>query len=155
MASKFNDKQTLYLKNILAMLRAMHLSHHSAHLTTSGPQFYADHLLYGRLYGDLIEEADGLAEKMVAMCGAQSVDAADQARRISEIIGKGKSQSDLAKRAYMMEEAFVSMIEAVRKAMLKDDALPSGLDNYLQGLADKHEGACYLLKQRLGLKEAS
>lgn len=155
MASKFNDKQTLYLKNILAMLRAMHLSHHSAHLTTSGPQFYADHLLYGRLYDGLVDEADGLAEKMVAMCGAQSVDAADQARRISEIIGKGKSQSDLAKRAYMMEEAFVSMIEAVRKAMLKDDVLPSGLDNYLQGLADKHEGACYLLKQRLNLKEAS
>lgn len=155
MASKFSEKQTLYLRNLLAMLRALHLSHHSAHLQASGPQSYQDHLLYGRLYEGLVDEADGLAEKLVAMCGADTVDAADQAKRIAEIVAKGKSHSDLAKRAYMMEEAFVAMIEAVRKAMLNDDALPSGLDNYLQGLADKHEGACYLLKQRLGLKDAS
>lgn len=51
-------------KNLLAMLRAMHLLHHTAHLQASGETSYQDHLLFERLYGGLVGEADKFAEKV-------------------------------------------------------------------------------------------
>ena len=137
-------------KNLLAMLRAMHLLHHTAHLQASGETSYQDHLLFERLYGGLVGEADGLAEKLVSLYGNDAVDAVDQAGRIDTICQRAKQASkDPIKRAYMLEEGLQDVIDAVRTSLKKEDKLSIGMDNFLQGLADTHETACYLLKQRM------
>ena len=59
-----------------------------------------------------------------------------------------ESEKDLAKRSLLLEEGLQTVLEAVRDYLRKENELSIGLDNFLQGLADSHETAVYLLKQR-------
>jgi len=138
------------LLNLLALLRAAHLIHHTAHLQASGATSYADHQLFARLYGDLVEEADGLAEKLVYLAGADSVDALDQVLRIHTAVRRAVEASpELVQRSYLLEQSVQAAIAAARDGYASEGGLPLGLDNYLAGLADAHDTACYLLRQRL------
>lgn len=135
---------------LLALLRSMQLVHHTAHWQTKGPTFAGDHALFGDLYTGLPAEADGLAEKLVYTFGADVVDLADQLSRITSICQTALEESDLFQRSLSMEEWLQKVITSTREALEADGKLSHGLDNYLQGLADIHDSACYKLKQRIG-----
>lgn len=136
------------LQTLLALLRAMHLMHHTAHWQVKGPTFLSDHELFGALYEDLPGEADSLAEKMVYMFGVDVVSIEDQLTRLTAICQTSLEQKDLLQRAMHMEEWLQKVIEGTRQALESEKLLSDGLDNYLQGLADTHQTACYKLKQR-------
>lgn len=145
-----SDQSKSRLLNLLALLRAAHLVHHTAHLQASGPTSYADHQLFARLYGDLIEEADGLAEKVVYLLGADAVDALDQVLRIHTAVRRAvDAAAELVQRSYLIEQSLQAAIAAARDGLAAEGAIPLGMDNYLAGLADAHDTACYLLRQRL------
>ena len=144
-----NDNCKSRLLNLLAMLRAVQIVHHTAHWQTQGSTFYGDHLLFERLYSALGDEFDTLAEKIVAMHGPAAVDAVDQMQRIATVVKRAtESEKDLSKRSLLLEEGLQTVLEAVRDYLRKENELSIGLDNFLQGLADSHETAVYLLKQR-------
>lgn len=136
------------LQTLLALLRAMQLMHHTAHWQVKGPSFVGDHALFGDLYSELLEEADGLAEKMVYMFGEDVVSADDQLTRLMSICRTSLEQKDLFQRALHMEEWLQKVIEGVRSALEAEMLMNNGLENYLQGLADTHQTACFKLKQR-------
>lgn len=144
-----SDLSRSRLLNLLALLRAAQLVHHTAHWQTRGATFYADHQLFARLYGDVLEEADGLAEKLVYLLGPEAVDALDQVVRLHAAVRKAVEVSpDLVQRSYALEMSLQAAIAAAREGLAAEGKLPLGLDNYLAGLADAHETACYLLRQR-------
>lgn len=144
-----SDLSRSRLLNLLALLRAAQLVHHTAHWQTRGATFYADHQLFARLYGDVLEEADGLAEKLVYLLGPEAVDALDQVLRLHAAVRKAVEVSaDLVQRSYALEMSLQAAIAAAREGLAAEGKLPLGLDNYLAGLADAHETACYLLRQR-------
>ena len=137
------------LQNLLAMLRAVQIVHHTAHWQTKGPTFAGDHKLYAKLYAAIDDEYDTLAEKMVAKYGVDVVDATDQLRKISTVVSRAvESDSDLPKRSLNCEVGLQSVLEAVRDYLRQEKQLSMGMDNFLQGLADSHESAVYKLKQR-------
>ena len=137
---------------LLALLRAARLVHQTAHHLSSGPNFAADHALYGELYEALGDEIDTLAEKAVYM-GAP-LDAADLAERVAQLTqrlsptGARTNPDALAKRALEVERAIQEGISAARQTLDEVGALSYGLDNFLAGLADNHEKALYLLSRR-------
>jgi DNA-binding ferritin-like protein len=154
MATKESCKSRL--QNLLAMLRAVQIVHHTAHWQVRGEEFYGDHLLFERLYSSIDDEFDTLAEKIVAMYGSDAVGAADQIKRIANVVERAcDTTSDLHKRSLMVEEGLQTVLEAVRDHMRKENALSMGMDNFLQGLGDKHETAVYLLQQRLASRSKS
>lgn len=137
---------------LLALLRAARLIHQTAHHLSSGPNFAADHALYGELYEALGDQIDTLSEKAVYM-GAP-LDAADLAERTAQLTqrlsptGARTNPAALAQRALEVERAIQEGISAARQTLDEIGALSYGLDNFLAGLADGHEKALYLLSRR-------
>jgi DNA-binding ferritin-like protein len=144
----FSESSCTALSRMIALLRAVQIIHHTAHWQTAGVTFYGDHLLFERLYSGITEEFDGLAEKAVAYCGVGAVDAAAQVGMIAEVIAT-VTGTDIVRKSLAAEQAVQDEIEECRAALEAAGELPLGLDNFLQGLADSHETAIYLLQQRL------
>jgi len=60
-----------------------------------------------------------------------------------------EASPELVQRSYLLEQSVQAAIAAARDGYASEGGLPLGLDNYLAGLADAHDTACYLLRQRL------
>jgi predicted ABC-type transport system involved in lysophospholipase L1 biosynthesis ATPase subunit len=58
--------------------------------------------------------------------------------------------NELAAKSYNAELMLLRVISLATAQMEASGTLTSGLANLLAGIEDKHEGHCYLLKQRLG-----
>lgn len=141
--------QTESCQTLLAYLHAAYQNHWTAHWQSKGSNFYADHELFGRLYGSFPGEIDGLAEKMVAMYGTESVDLVQQTRMQAAFAAKWAEEPDLVARAYMVEEGLQDAITNTVDALDESEELTLGMDNFLAGLADSHETPLYLLGQRM------
>lgn len=140
------------LKNLLGFLRAMHWNHWTTHWQVKGMPYYGDHLMFLRIYEVMGGEIDGLAEKIVAMCGTESVDGHDSIDRAHNVLKRWADNPDLISRALQSEEEFQMLLKGVYELLDSEGHLTLGLDNFLQGLADAHETNLYLIQQRLGGK---
>lgn len=137
------------LSDLLAYTRALADVEQSFHWRTSGPSFYSDHLLFERLYGGTYADIDGMAEKLMGLTGAKEcLSPLTQAAKVVQIVqemGLSEDPAQFTKDCLRVEQALVAVISAtldVCQAQMTD-----GLENFLQGIADKHEGHIYLLRQ--------
>ena len=129
---------------VLVTLQAIERLHHAAHLQAKGPESYSDHLLFGRLYEGVQHEIDGLSEKMVAAFGGACVDADARGADAAELLADWSKADDTLQRAL---DAEMQLQDAIADALAGD--VTAGLENFLQGIADSHETAIYLLQQRI------
>lgn len=129
---------------VLVTLQAIERLHHAAHLQAKGPESYSDHLLFQRLYTDVQHEIDGLSEKMVAAFGGACVDADARGADAAELLADWSKADDTLQRAL---DAEMQLQDAIADALAGD--VTAGLENFLQGIADSHETAIYLLQQRI------
>jgi DNA-binding ferritin-like protein len=150
------DPATTVLGNLLAHLRALGWNHLTSHWQVSGDSFYGDHLLFERLYGKVVEETDGLAEKLVGLFGTEAVNGAEQAKLMAFALHQASETACPYQRALRMEQAFQVMLEKSLDVMDHLGVLSLGLDDMLRTMANDHETHLYLLQQRLsGVKVAS
>jgi len=133
-------------KTILTYLELSYLFYQSSHWQTNGSEFYADHLLFQRLYESLREEIDSLGEKLVGVYGAEHV---DLCRRVSNI----GTLSEFLDMEYV-QKSYISTALVIEKKLLdllqEADGLQfsSGVKDLFAGFANTHEGNVYLLQQR-------
>jgi len=136
----------------LKYLAAVHQNHH---WTCVGDPYYGDHLLFERLYGDIPEEIDSIAEKAVGLGCTANVDLQLVHSQLLKLIaGAGSAtmipqSSDLAKKSLMAEMNFLAVMKHLCDSLNECGLMTHGLDNLLAGIEDKHEGHVYLLKQRV------
>ena len=139
---------------LVAVLRAAALVHQSHHWQTRGPAYYADHLLFERLYNDSVGFIDQVAERAVGMGGEALVNPLLQVSLIPALVSlwcrhaEPATPETLALESLNVERCTIDCLDAVRLAMSARGALSAGTDNLLQGVADKHEEFVYLLQQR-------
>lgn len=129
-------------QDLLAETRFLYLWYQTCHWQTQGANYYADHLLFERLYKDALEEIDSVAERSIGICqDIQVVDIFESVQRLSE---KSKAvESDMIQYSIKLEENFVAMLEELDK---KD--ISTGTRDLINGIANKHEEHLYLLRQR-------
>ena len=138
------------LATLLAALRALYLLHQAHHWQSRGPSFYGDHLLFQRLYEAVLPEMDSVAERAVGKGQGRLVSAADVTRATQKLLTRW--QADVETPDALVE----SSLDAEGDVLgLIDDlmgqvAFSNGVQNLLQGIADKHEEHVYLLQRRLG-----
>ena len=137
------------LASLLGLLRAMHWSHWTTHWSVQGTAFYADHELFSRMYEQLPSEIDGLAEKIVATYGAAAVEPISQVSVLNAVLLRWTATPDLYARALQAETDLQRALESAMSALRATSELSTGLENFLQGIADAHETHIYLLKQRM------
>lgn len=140
------------LSAVLVMLRAASFLHQTHHWQTQGPTYYADHLLFDRLYNDSQSFIDQVAERAVGLGHAGLVSPSAQAQQLAQVIGvvggSDGSPDQLVQTSLRMESLVLSVIDEATKVLRGSEALTNGTDNLLQGTADLHETFVYLLQQR-------
>lgn len=132
---------------LLAFLRALHWGYWTAHWLARGSNFYGDHQLFQRLYEALVPQIDTLAEKIVSPNLPASVDPVDSIHRTARYVETlAANEHGLVVGLYDAESSLNVFIDWIRRG---DSHLPSGMDDYLSGLASEHDTNLYLLGQRL------
>jgi DNA-binding ferritin-like protein len=140
------------LPALLALLRASSMIHQTHHWQTNGGHYYADHLLFERLYDESQDFIDQVAERAVGTSVPGVVDVHAQAKVIEFIVGhlcNGSTDPDeMVNISLRTESLLVQAVDLTIQKLEADGELSNGTDNLLQGISDLHEGFIYLLKQR-------
>lgn len=141
------------LAGLLAVLQAASLIHKTHHWQTSGGHYYADHLLFDRLYTESQGFIDQVAERAVGTDQASIVDVSSQTKVIAFLVDHlcdGSTEPDrMAEISLQTESLVLQAIDLALNKLKEAGKLSNGTDNLLQGAADLHETFVYLLKQRV------
>lgn len=141
------------LNDLLALLRAQSWNYQTCHWQVQGEPFYGDHLLFERLYNNLGEEVDVLAEKIMGILGEP-----EKGPPFSNESQMDKTKSWIQswsvyvcpfQRSMESEKALQRALKSIYDILKKTGDLTLGLDDFLMSLASAHEAHMYLLKQRM------
>lgn len=156
MLAEWGNADGAELAVILAALRALVIVHQTAHWATRGDAFYADHLLFQRLYESVNGEVDTIAEKCIGIGDSNLVNPIMQMKQVYKFLKLFDAgvttipqSSDFAKKSYVAEQYLISILDYATDSMREVGSLTRGVDNMLAGMQDAHERHCYLLKQRI------
>lgn len=139
----------------IVWLRTLSIWFQHAHWATSGATSYGDHLLYERIYNEITEEIDTLAEKAVGFTGAQSVDTHTHSKVLAEMLcsypspSRANESTMIASAGLAMVKDYIETIQETYDTLKKSGELSMGLDDFLMALVSKLESFVYLLKQRV------
>jgi DNA-binding ferritin-like protein len=137
------------LAQLLAVLRAIHWSHWTAHWQVKGTPSYSDHILFDSLYTGIPAEIDALAEKMVAYFGAEAVAPIPSMALSQQFLATHSSEPNVYRRALKMELQLQRTLKQVYESIEDSNEMSLGLDDFLMAVSNTHETSIYLLRQRL------
>lgn len=149
----YNNEPMCELAVLLAMLRSTSVIHQAHHWQTRGVQYFGDHLLFERLYTELAESIDGLAERAVGAGDYPLVGAVVSSKQMSDMIrmicnGSSSTPEQYVVLSLKSVAATLSLLRLVYDVLGQKKMLSHGIENLLQGIADKLESQVYLLRQR-------
>jgi DNA-binding ferritin-like protein len=137
------------LLGVLAHLRLLQQQHYTAHWAMEGEPFYGDHLLFERLYENLSDEFDTLAEKIVCFYGSDAVGLQDQMHQMENMSRNWDAIDCPVHRSIVAEEKLQDRLEVAYDKISDRGDMTLGLDDYIMALANDHETHLYLLNQKL------
>jgi hypothetical protein len=140
---------------LLAAIRAEAMIHQAHHWQTRGSTYYGDHLLFERVYGEVNGLIDSLAERAV---GAGQTVLVQPLVQLSHTVIFTKFYYSGAQVLPGVEElpslsltaltGSAHVLQLAYESLEARGLLTNGIDNLLQGIADKQEELTYLLGQR-------
>jgi DNA-binding ferritin-like protein len=134
-------------QKVIATLRSLSHYYQTAHWVSKGSQYYGDHLLFQRLYDATNADIDVVGEKAMGITkNDASVGLKENISIMIKILNNMEDNSFSS--ALKLEKAFVKLCDDQAKNALEHS---EGVKNMFAGLADKHEGHCYLLQQRVNV----
>lgn len=128
-----------------AFLRGLYLVHQNCHWKSKGENFYGNHLLFQRLYEETQEDLDEAAEKTIGLYNSLD-DMPDVVKAVSTKYSPEKYKDNCVLAAIEAEKTFLKLSEAIYNK-LKESKITLGLDDFIMGVANKHEAHLYLLQQ--------
>lgn len=136
------------LKILLSYLRAISQIYEHSHWQSAGINYYADHLLYQRLYEETVKEIDQVAEKAIGISNDSKVinpieDSKITTQIVSKFTGGEFNPESFPEIAIAAEKELLKLIDSLMSKKPSD-----GEQNMLQGIADGHQSHLYLLQQR-------
>ncbi|MEL7340989.1 MAG: hypothetical protein AAGM67_10915 [Bacteroidota bacterium] len=123
--------------------------HQHGHWMAYGPSQYGDHLLFARLYENLDDEIDELAEKIVGVFGVSSFTASSLVTKMHTFVLRWDKVGCPFKGSLMAEKALQKCLQETYDKVKENGDMSLGLDDYIMSLASAHETALYLLQLRL------
>jgi len=137
----------------LGNLRFLYLMYQNCHWQCSGLSFYQDHLLFQRLYENVLEDIDSAAEKIVGVFDSELINLNLQLNILSMLGEKfmidPSAPVNCFKTAIEAEEYFQKIASSLRKSLQEDDNLSLGVDDLLAAQSNSSEERLYLLKSSL------
>lgn len=139
-----------YFRLTLAAFRAARSHYEGVHWTASGPNSYGDHLLYERLYDNVTEEIDSLAERLIGCFGESSFDPVKCSQRSKKFIRKWNQIDNPVLRSIQVEKTLLRCLKKTEVSLKRSKKYSLGLEDFIPALASQRETHLYLLKQRYG-----
>lgn len=135
-------------KLLLSFARALAHIYQHAHWHCANSNFYGEHLLYERLYNSANEDIDQVAERAIGITDdSNAIHPIEDIKYTATIVNKFVSgefnPENFAEIGITAEKEFLKLIKKMMAGNKSD-----GVQNLLQGIADRHEGHLYLLQQR-------
>lgn len=143
------NTRTELLQGVFATLWAQYIHYWTSHWQVVGDTSYGNHLMFERIYTGIKDEIDQLAEKMVAMCGVDSVDCCVIMPMAQKCLQSWKGIDCLHLRSLKAEADLQECLQYVVDEMRKQGSITLGLDDFLLAVASQHETHQYLVKQTL------
>lgn len=141
------------LAAVVAYLRYLGAMYQNHHWQAQGNDFYGNHLLFERVYKQILEDVDALAEKSVGLFDTSVLNFHKQLSLIKSIGDKfpehNTTQEHLS-HSVSAEQRFVKMLKITQEKLKGTNELSLGLDNLLAQLSDNSESRLYLLRGALG-----
>jgi len=141
-----NPYEIRLCRTIMTYLELLYMFYQSAHWQTKGSEFYADHLLFQRLYEGVRGEIDNVGEKLVGVYGDQYVDFSlrlASINKLSDFLEVHQNQQFFIGTGIMIEVKLQDLLQEVDSGTFS-----AGVKDLFAGIANDHEGHLYLLKQR-------
>lgn len=152
----YGDTKYSELGVFVDLLRALSILHQTHHWQTRGPQFYGDHELYKRLYELSNGQIDLVGEKAVGLGSVELVDCKHSLENMNRYLMAVEAGDvmdtpalKMAKRSLLAERSFITAGERMMDQLKSKNLLTRGVEQLLGTILDEHEGALYLLKQRI------
>lgn len=140
--------------NLLARINGLYTMYYTSHWKSKGSNYYGDHLLYERLYKATFEDIDGIAEKAIGTTDDDSfISPYRWAQETASYINswdtdESNDNYEFPDTLLNAERDVITTISSIKSSFEARGYLTDGIDDFLQGLASKHEGHVYLLQQR-------
>lgn len=140
---EFKDTLSCYI----SFLRSLYLVYQNAHWLSSGISAYSDHLLFQRLYENVLLDIDSTAEKFIGVFDKSVLDMQKQSKLIFDINSNYKQENSFEK-CLKMEQDFQKLSNTLKKKLEENNVLSMGLDDLIMTNANNGESRIYLLKQK-------
>jgi len=131
--------------DLLSKLRYLYLFYQTAHWISKGKNYYGDHLLFERLYDEMGDEIDGVAERAI---GTTNEDCVNLKESISSFVTLDQSvepyKSNMVQASIMLNQSLIDTLEEIDLG----EHHTSGTRDMLNAISSLHETHLYLLKQR-------
>ena len=150
MSALYDGNKYAPLAIFLGITEALTMLHHSHHWETQGPTFYADHLLFQRLYEDTQGEIDVLGEKLIGLTNESKLaNYFIRIKVIQKFMDMVTTQDPYVVVSLNAEKLYLMIGKFIIMNFAGAGLLTSGLENMLGGILDKHEEHLFLLQNRL------
>lgn len=129
----------------------MYFFYQNAHWQSNGPGSYSNHLMFQRLYENVLEQIDTIAEKSIGLFGNEVIDLSKQTEMISKILSKySKMSNDFVVAGIEFEKSFQDLAIKIMIELKEQGKLTRGLENMILGHIDASESPrLYLLNQNI------
>lgn len=138
------------MKELLIQLRAMNLFAHSAHNLVGRSPFHSDHEFFSKVYEDLDEAYDAVAERIIGLFGENALELSGILAMVSAKLQGApsvnvKENSVFYMKLLQMEQELCALVSK----MISEGGVSPGTEQLIGDICDKSESRQYLIKQRL------
>lgn len=130
----------------LALTRLLAIVFQHSHWKCKGTNFYGNHLLLQRIYGDAAVLVDGVAEKLIGVWGNDALQHSNQLSIMASAF-EAFSGDDPMENALGVTELFLEFSDDMYNRLKEMNELTLGVDDMIMANASKVEEFAYLLKQ--------
>jgi len=129
---------------LLACARTLALFFQTAHWMSKGNNSYGDHLLFERIYNDILPEIDSIGERAITNA-EDNVSVSKTLDGMLNVFGQAKNaeSGSVIDQAVFLQKKFIVKLDEMNQYQLTQ-----GTRNLINGISDKHEEHLYLLTQR-------
>lgn len=143
-ANDTDEEVNSLMSQYVAITKALYLLHQQNHWDAIS---HGNHLLFERLYEEVLEISDETAERVIGLCGDVKFGGFEEIAL--KFMPQEKTNDSLLKSSLALEEAYQQFSKKLYDTLKEKDFITLGLDDLIMGNASEGENRIYLLKQAL------
>jgi DNA-binding ferritin-like protein len=137
------------MKELLYLLRAMHIYSHNCHHLVKGPLFFGDHEFFNDAYTQLLSDYDSVAERIVGMYTDEALQLQELMVQVSNKLQDAPSTGAPDNKVFFehqlkMENRLTDLI-----AKIVQVGVSNGTEQLITEISNKSEPRKYFIKQRI------